>query len=389
MKLTTFGELAWKHTRNAFAESMYLNTKKDVTRPVSVYGIVNEKCNYKCRYCEYWRLKEYVDELSIDEWKEALTSLKEFLGSYHIEFSGGEPFIKKGFVDLVEWCHEAGIKWGVTTNGSALTKKNVERVVAAHPFNINISMDSHDPEVHNYARGVEGSLEKITKYLRFLIEERNRVGQDFPIIIKPVVHKLNFRTLPAMVQWTKELGANVINFQPIDRWTKETYDELWIEKEDHEELGEIAAKLLDMKRAGEPIMNSELILKNWVKHFREEPAPPETMPCRVGLRNYFIRTNGDVEVCWFYPPIGNVRDNSAQEIWHSYEAKQRRKETTACDRLCLFTCLSQKTLLDKAKMALTIFKKPQAPTRTGPMTPEELKAAAVKTNVSLPVVNQP
>ena len=26
-------------------------------------------------------------------------------------------------------------------------------------------------------------------------------GMDFPIIIKPVVHKLNFRQLPEMVDW--------------------------------------------------------------------------------------------------------------------------------------------------------------------------------------------
>jgi hypothetical protein len=30
------------------------------------------------------------------------------------------------------------------------------------------------------------------------------------------------------------------------------------------------------------------------------------MPCRIGLRDFFIRTNGDVEVCVRYPPIGNI-----------------------------------------------------------------------------------
>ena len=66
----TLGRLALKHARNAVAESMYLKGLGDVTRPTTVYGIVNERCNYKCRYCEFWRMKEYQDEMSIDQWKE-------------------------------------------------------------------------------------------------------------------------------------------------------------------------------------------------------------------------------------------------------------------------------------------------------------------------------
>ena len=78
------------------------------------------------------------------------------------------------------------------------------------------------------------------------------------------------------------------------------------------------------------------------------------MPCRVGPRNFFIRSDGRVEVCWFFSPIGNVRTQSAREIWHSEEARRRRIETTGCEKLCLFTCLSRRTLMDKARMGLTL-----------------------------------
>ncbi len=361
MKLTHLASLALKHVRNSFAEELYLQTHKDLTRPVVVYGMVNEWCNYKCRYCEYWRLKEYKEEMTIAEWQNALLSLKEFVGPYHIEYSGGEPFIKKGFVDLLEFCTQHGIDWGVTTNGSAFTPSIVDRVVAARPFNINMSLDSNRPEVHDYARGVDGSLARITNGLKMLIEKRNRAGLNFPVIIKPVVHKLNFRHLPEIVDYAEELGATAVNFQPIDRWTRETYDELWIEEPDMPDLIRVRDKLVRMKKAGRPILNSDLILSVWPEHFRGEKAPPETMPCRVGMRNYFIRTNGDVEVCWFYPPIGNVKTQSARDIWYGELGSQRRKETTACESLCLFTCLSQKTVKDKVKMGLTLLKGNRGP----------------------------
>ena len=130
MKLATLGELALKHTRNAFAEELYIRGRRDITRPIAVYAIVNERCNYKCRYCEYWRLPNYVEEMTAEEWTRALLSLKEFIGSYHVEFSGGEPFIKKGFLDICRACHENDIQWGVTTNGSAFSEKIVKQVVA-------------------------------------------------------------------------------------------------------------------------------------------------------------------------------------------------------------------------------------------------------------------
>ncbi len=354
MGLQDFSRLAWKHARNAAAEELYLRGVTDVTRPVTIYGVVNERCNYRCRYCEFWRMKEYKDEMEIDDWKRALLSVKDFIGHYHVEFSGGEPFIKKGFVDLIQWCRDNDIDWGVTTNGSALTPTVIPKVIAARPFNFNVSIDSFSGEVHDYTRGRENSHAKIVKGLEMLLEARAKARLDFPIIVKPTVHKLNFRLLPQIVEWVKTLGPVVVNFQPMDRWTQETHDELWIEENEWPELKAIVEQLLEMKRNGDPIMNSELVLSAFVKHYREENAPPETLPCRVGLRNFFIRPNGDIEVCWSFPPIGNIKTKSAREIWYGYEAKQRRKETTECETLCLFTCLSQKTLTDKVKMGVTL-----------------------------------
>lgn len=354
MKVRNLAQLAIKHVRNDFMEELYLRTGMDNTKPVVVYGVINERCNYKCRYCEYWRLAQYEDEMTIEQWQKALLSLKDFIGSFHIEFSGGEPFLKKGFVDLLEFCHENGIKWGVTTNGSCLTEDVIKRVVAAKPFNINMSMDGHIAEIHNYARGVKGSLEKITKNLQNLIQEKKEQGESFPIIIKPTVHAKNLHIIKEIPQWVQEMGATAVNFQPVDRWSPETHDELWIEEDRFDELQTVVDDLLQQKRKGVPILNSELTLSMWPAHFREESAPASVGACRVGLRNYFIRTNGDVEVCWFFPPIGNVKTQSAEEIWGSEEAQQRRRETTSCDRLCLFTCLSQKSIGDKVKMGMTL-----------------------------------
>jgi MoaA/NifB/PqqE/SkfB family radical SAM enzyme len=356
MNVASLAGLALKHTYTHFAEEVYIHSGKDITKPITFYGLVNERCNVKCRYCEYWRLPKYKDEMTIEEWQKALLSIKDFVGKFSISFSGGEPFIKPGFLDLIEFCGKNGIHAGTTTNGSALNKKNAARYVSARPWNLNVSVDAPFAELHDYLRGWPGLFQKLSDGIKYIRDEQAKQGIDFPIIIKPTVGKKNYQYLPDMVRWAKEIGATGMNLQPMDRWTPETYDELWIEEDEHEELQKIVDTLIAMKRAGEPIINSELLISLLVPHFKEQSAPPEVMPCRVGMRDFFIRTNGDIEVCFFFPAIGNIKENSAREIWYGPKAQEIRRQTVECDRLCLYTCLSQKTLKDKVKMGLTLLK---------------------------------
>lgn len=356
MELSTLSALAWKHMRNEAAEEAYIRYGSDYTKPVTFYGLVNERCNVKCRYCEYWRLKHYAEEMTIEEWKAALRSVKDFVGRYSINFSGGEPFIKPGFIDLLAWCNSEGISAGVTTNGSALTERNAAKVAAANPFNVNISVDAPNAEVHDYLRGYPGLFEKLSNGIRFLLNERTRQGKNFPINVKPTVNSKNFRLMPELVEWAMQMGVSCVQMQPMDRWTPETFDELWIEEPELPELENVVERLIGMQRAGAPILTPAAILRLFPDNFREKKAPKEIMPCRVGLRDFFIRADGKVEVCTHFPPIGNIREQSAREIWYGPKAQEIRRQTVTCERLCLITCLSQKTLKDKVKMGVQLLK---------------------------------
>ena len=357
MKMHTLGRLAVKHARNHFAEEVYLTSGYDITKPISFYGLVNERCNVKCRYCDYWRLKEYKDEMTIQEWQSALLSVKDFVGKFSISFSGGEPFIKKGFTDLLLWCRSEGIEAGVTTNGSAFSPKIAAKTVAARPLNVNVSCDAPTAELHDYLRGWPGLFDTLSEGIRLLLAEQSKQGIDFPIIIKPTINSKNFRVMPDIVRWSQQIGASAVNFQPMDRWTPETYNELWIEECDHIELQDIVDEVCEMKEQGYSILNRDEVLQLLVPHFREESAPSVIGACRVGLRDFFIRTNGDIELCFFYPTVGNIKTESAERIWRGAVARKVRNETTNCSKLCLHTCLSQKTLMDKVHMGLTLVKR--------------------------------
>lgn len=352
MQIRPFFQLGLKHTRNAAAETLYLRTGLDQTRPISFHALVNERCNARCRHCEYWRLPAYESELSLEEWQRALLSIKDFVGAYAINFSGGEPLLKKGFTELLAFCGEHSIHAGLTTNGALLTENQAKKIVAARPFNVNISCDAPHAEVHDYFRGIPGLFDKLSSGIRHLLKAQKDQHIHFPIIIKPTITSLNFRLLPELVHWARDAGTTGINFQPLGRWSPETYDELWIEKESWPELAQVVDRLIVMKHSGAPILNSVENLKLTTANFREDKADPKHMPCRIGLQEYYIRPNGDVCLCFHFPPVGNVTQQSAQAIWQGDQAQKIRRATTRCNKLCLVTCHSQKSLINKAGQAL-------------------------------------
>ncbi len=65
--------------------------------------------------------------------------------------------------DLFEILHAIrglGVTSGITTNGLLLNDRNIEKLLTADIFNINISIDSMNPKIHDSLRGVEGVVGK-------------------------------------------------------------------------------------------------------------------------------------------------------------------------------------------------------------------------------------
>jgi MoaA/NifB/PqqE/SkfB family radical SAM enzyme len=349
MKIRSVVRTGINRLRGASTEILYLKTGRDRTRPLSILGIVNERCNQRCRYCGFWCKDPFDEEMTLQAWVAALTSLKEFVGSYLVRFLGGEPFLRRDFLSLVEACHRHGIDWNVCTNGSLLDAETARRVVAAEPFNLDLSVDSPDPAVHDDLRRSRGSLRTIERGIGLLRAERERGGRPFPIRIKSVITVANFRHLPALVDWCVKVGADTVDFSPVRPWTDEVERDLWIDDPaDLDELRGIVEELRHRKRDGAPIETPDEQLESFVPHFRRELVRHGATPCRVGLREYHIRTNGDVQICWWLPPIGNVCRESAREIWRGERTRRIRAESVRCTRFssvdCANSCLSTKTL---------------------------------------------
>lgn len=106
-----------------------INPFKKIPPHVSVE--LTHLCNFRCPFCyaSCGRSKKHLrGEMSSSEWMRAIDS---FLvrGAKTITLSGGEPLMKEGFEDILEYVssHPSKPKVGVYTNASLITKRHIKQ----------------------------------------------------------------------------------------------------------------------------------------------------------------------------------------------------------------------------------------------------------------------
>lgn len=346
--------LVWKNIKNTASEEIFLRTRINLAKPVQIYGMVNEKCNCKCIMCDFWSRKQPA-ELSTDIWVRALLSLKELCGTYHINFSGGEPFLRKDMFYLLEVCQKNGIIFGITTNGLLLNQETANKLINLEPFNVNISFDGINETTHDYLRQTKGLLQRVKQGIDFLLKYKEEKNLNTRIILKPAVCKRNLKEMEEIVMFAKNKRLTGVSFQPIFKWTDGAENE-WID--DYEMLESVVERLVQMKKENYPILTSVENIRSWIPHFKEAQGD-STMrsSCLVGVTNYQIRADGNVYLCSKYSPIGNVKDMSAKEIWYSDRAKKQRLDFLKCGELCLNACVAKKSIKDKVELFFRLVRK--------------------------------
>ncbi len=109
---------------------------------------VTDRCNLRCVYCmpeEGVPLRPRQEMLSIEEIARIVRIARE-LGIRSVRFSGGEPLVRRGIVELVRHMALLGFDdVALTTNGTNLAPA-VSALAAAGLMRVNISCDSLRPE---------------------------------------------------------------------------------------------------------------------------------------------------------------------------------------------------------------------------------------------------
>ena len=198
---------------------------------------------------------------------------------------------------------------------------------------ITVSLDNSDPEINDASRGVKGATERTIAGLRLLCKNSDSLF----LRIHSVISALNIDHLKEIADLASDIGVTEIGgalmapfgFVPENmRFSKEQTGQL---SNKIEELCEYA-KTKGVALAGCYSNVSAKIIEN-LEHVHKMYGGNSTQVSEkhitcMGLRGQAqVRPNGDVSVCCFtYKPIlGNLNNNSFEEIWNSPQANNWRE----------------------------------------------------------------
>ncbi len=291
---------------------------------------VTEGCNLKCVTCSY--RQPLAGELSLDEIEKLAHDLRSF-GLRRIVYSGGEPLLRRDFIEICRIFRSLNVKQTLLTNGLLLEKRAKD--IAGYFTEIIVSMDGANADTHNTIRGVN-SFELILKG----IEKTIALPQAPEVSIRTVLQKQNFRELAEMIKMARTAKVNRISFLAADV-SSEAYgrdtrgavaDESSIalniaEVEELRKLIDSAAVEFRREFASGLVSESPRKLHH-IADYYNALSGIKSFPkniCNAPMVSLVITSTGDVHPCFFLASFGNIRSGSVRELANSASIKETRK----------------------------------------------------------------
>ena len=307
---------------------------------------LTSRCNLRCVMCKYWQTENEVT-LTSARWREVFAELVD-LGCRKLHFSGGEVFLRRDFLDLVEAARARGLKVNMTTNGTLIDRAHARRLADLGVNSVSISLDAPTAGAHDRIRGQRHAFKRSVKTIRRLraASERLRIRINF------VVMRGNFRRLPAMVRLAGTLGAEELLPMPVDETGPRTYR--LSEGQILEYNREIAPAVLALRRQYDfstspafvypfGVTAEEVRLSAAGSYARGSFA---RRACLVPWLHTFFAWNGDAYLCCMtngrMDSLGNVGRQRVRDVFNGPAYQQVRAEFIAgrqlgsCQRCDLF-----------------------------------------------------
>ncbi len=193
----------------------YIGIKKPISiyAPFLVVWDFTHQCNLQCKHCYSNSGKAQEGELTTEQALEVVDQIAD-AGVIALAFSGGEPLTRKDFFEVARHAADRGLYVSVASNGTLLTKENVQKLKQAKVNYLDVSIDGATAKTHDDFRGVPGTFDKAVAGLK------NCVEADLCVCIATTVGKNNMAELPAIIDLAEEIHAErftYFNFIPTGR----------------------------------------------------------------------------------------------------------------------------------------------------------------------------
>ncbi|MFW5888322.1 MAG: radical SAM/SPASM domain-containing protein [Patescibacteria group bacterium] len=320
----------------------FLKTGNRPPRPLKLYYLMTNKCNFACRMCPQWKAGQKEDPnayISEDRMKEIIDEMKNS-GMAEIGFSGGEPLLYKDkLLNLLTYANEKGLYTHFATNGKLVTREFLDAYNRVGGGHISLSVDALGGK-HDELRGFSGAYEAALEVINII--KRNDFG-NLNLKINLTLSQGNLEEALRVARMATE--NNVLIFiQPYDSYdygnknieNKQQKDPLWIQKESQDKLRQVINELMEVKNKYPGlVLNSRGHLENFYPYFTD---PQFSIECAAPLDSLSIDPFGNIIFCKF-GIIGNIKNNSLKAFLESDTRKRIVGAALSCREGCLLGCM--------------------------------------------------
>lgn len=289
---------------------------------------VTANCEYGCQHCYMHDTPTYkneiTNELSIEDCLKVIDDFSNMLNAYNIpgriNFTGGDPLLKEGIFDLVNYAAKKGITVGFLGNPDKIDYKMAKRLKAAGIYRYQISLDGLEG-THDTLRGRKGAFRDALRALRIL---RN-VG--IPTVVMFTVSKANANELIEVIRLVAKERVSIFDFarlSPIGAGS-DMSNQILNPLEYKQLLLDVFEEYRRLKDSGYStyfgrkdhlwkLLYSELGLFRFPKDF--DSSDLIYSGCGIGINLLVLLANGTVVPCRRLPvPIGNVQEKPLRDIF--------------------------------------------------------------------------
>lgn len=303
----------------------------------------NNNCMFRCKMCQMWKEKDrFSTEISAAGFKNIVQSLKS-IDEYNfkgITFAGGEALVELEILDLVNVAACEGFFTAISSNGYLIDEEMARRISFSGLNSINLSLDSCNPQTHDFLRGVKGSYQRVIKAVENLAKFCNKMS----IGICTVITQSNLDDLVDLIEWVKQDNRiDGIAFQAIVQPFNTKRDGEWYAKDENsllwpkdlEKTWAIIDNLIDMKKTGNfKIRNPISQFKIFKSYFANPQNFIKRKTCNIGEKALTVNESGEVSFCYIFGPVGNIKECSLKDILFSEAAEKMRMKMDSCRENC-------------------------------------------------------
>lgn len=278
------------------------------------------RCNLHCRHCgSDCKNDSAVKDMPKNAFMEVLDDVRKVTDPHKVMVivTGGEPLMRRDLEECGREMYEKGFPWGMVSNGFALTKTRLDRLMESGLRAITISLDGVG-EDHEWMRGVPGSFKRAAEAISMVSATPDLVSD-----VVTCVNKRNFDKLPEIKDFLWSLGVKswrMFTVFPVGRAAEDP--ELQLSNEQFRGLMEYIKSC--RKEGLDVSYGCEGFLGNYEGDVRNG-----FFFCKAGVSVGSVLADGSISAC---PSIradyhqGNIYKDNFMDIWENQFRPYRNRE---------------------------------------------------------------